>query len=94
MPSLEQEDAMNEIEDKTRLKDFGHRVRELRLARGVTQEELALHCQLDRSYIGQVERGERNISLINIHKIAAGLGVPAHELLTAVGSEHSVARRE
>lgn len=59
---------------------FGHRVRELRKLHGWTQEEFALHVGLDRSYVGGVERGERNISLENICLIANGLGVPAAQL--------------
>ncbi len=62
-------------------KHFGQRVRELRKEKGLSQEALALACHLDRTYIGGVERGERNISLINIHTIAAALSVPATELL-------------
>ncbi|HEY1016730.1 MAG TPA: helix-turn-helix transcriptional regulator [Herpetosiphonaceae bacterium] len=81
-------------EQKEQMRAFGQRVRELRLARGVSQEELALHCQVDRSYMGQVERGERNISLGNIHKIARGLDVPAHELLMPLGSVHSIQKIE
>jgi transcriptional regulator with XRE-family HTH domain len=64
-------------------KQFGERVRELRKQKGFSQESLALACALDRTYIGGVERGERNISLLNIHKIAAALGVPAKELFNA-----------
>ena len=64
-------------------KHFGERVRELRKKRGFSQESLALACNLDRSYIGGVERGERNISLINIYKIAEALGVKAKELFNA-----------
>jgi len=60
---------------------FGRRVRQLRVARGLSQEELALRSELDRSYIGQVERGERNVSLVNIERIAIGLGVPPADLL-------------
>jgi len=59
---------------------FGQRVRELRTAKGLSQEALALACDLDRTYIGGIERGERNVSLINIQKIAAALGVPVKEL--------------
>ncbi len=47
----------------------------------MSQQELAFRCGLDRTYIGSVERGERNISLANIHKIAAGLEVRPSELL-------------
>jgi DNA-binding XRE family transcriptional regulator len=61
-------------------KHFGERVRELRKQKGLSQEALALACDLDRTYIGGVERGERNISLVNIHKIAEALGMKAKEL--------------
>lgn len=61
-------------------KQFGARVRELRNLKGLSQEALALACDLDRTYIGGVERGERNISLVNIHKIADALGVDAKDL--------------
>lgn len=60
---------------------FGQRVRELRKHKDLSQEALALNCNLDRTYIGGVERGERNISLLNIHKIAEALGVSAKDLL-------------
>ena len=59
---------------------FGKRVRKLRTAKGLSQEALALACDLDRTYIGGIERGERNVSLVNIEKIAAGLVVPVREL--------------
>ena len=54
---------------------FGKRVRELRKRRGLSQEDLALESELDRSYVGGVERGERNVSLANIVKLAAALRV-------------------
>jgi len=60
---------------------FGERVRVLRQARGLSQEALALVAGLDRTYIGGVERGERNISLLNIQKIAQALGVSSADLL-------------
>ncbi len=50
--------------------NFGARLKSIRQGKGLSQEALALVCELDRTYIGGVERGERNISLINIHKIA------------------------
>jgi len=58
---------------------FGDRLRELRKAAGLSQEALALACELDRTYVGGVERGERNPSLINIHRIAKALGVTPKE---------------
>ncbi len=60
---------------------FGARVRELRRARGVSQEELADEAGLDRTYVSGVERGRRNISLVNIHRRAAALGGEPAELL-------------
>jgi transcriptional regulator with XRE-family HTH domain len=60
---------------------FGERVRVLRQARGLSQEALALAAGLDRTYIGGVERGERNISLLNIQKIAQALNVSPADLL-------------
>lgn len=60
---------------------FGARVRELRKALGISQEDLAHRAGLDRSYVGQVERGERNVSLDNIYRLARALSVSATELL-------------
>jgi transcriptional regulator with XRE-family HTH domain len=56
-------------------------VRALRIAARLPQEQLALQSDLDRSYVGQVERGERNISLKNIGKLARALDVAPAELL-------------
>lgn len=57
------------------LMDFGRRIKELRLKVGMTQESLATLAELDRSYVGAIERGEKNVSLINIGKIANALDV-------------------
>jgi len=56
-------------------KKFGNRVRELRIAQGLSQEVLAQKAGLHRTYIGGIERGERNVSLENIQKIAVALSV-------------------
>jgi transcriptional regulator with XRE-family HTH domain len=60
---------------------FGRRVRELRKRKALSQEALALEAGLDRSYVGGVERGERNISLENIVRLAKALNVRPTELL-------------
>lgn len=62
-------------------KAFGARVRQLRHQAGISQEELAHRAELDRSYVGQVERGERNISLDNIYRLADAVGADAGSLL-------------
>jgi transcriptional regulator with XRE-family HTH domain len=56
-------------------------VRALRKARGLSQEKVALRCGPTRSYVGGIERGENNVSLVNIHRLAEALGVEAGELL-------------
>ena len=61
---------------------FGRRLRELREERGWSQEQLADEVSLDRSYVGGVERGERNVSLENICRLASALGVPPGDLLS------------
>jgi transcriptional regulator with XRE-family HTH domain len=60
---------------------FGRAVRARRLALGISQEELAEKAGLHRTYIGDVERGQRNVSLINIIKFANALGVKPPVLL-------------
>jgi len=60
---------------------FGVRVRQLRKAAGLSQEAFADTCGLDRTYIGGVERGERNISLRNIEVIARALGKTCSDLM-------------
>ena len=60
---------------------FGKRVRSIRKTKGWSQEELADACELDRTYIGGVERGERNVSLLNIEKLAHALNVDPKDLL-------------
>lgn len=59
---------------------FGQRVRELRQQTGLSQEKFALMIGMDRTYFSSVEAGKRNISLINIKKIADGLGISVSDL--------------
>jgi transcriptional regulator with XRE-family HTH domain len=67
------------------LKAFGKAVRELRIQYGYSQEELAGMAGLDRSYMGGIERGEHNIALINIQKIADALDLSVSDLLKTAG---------
>lgn len=62
--------------------DFGNRIRELRVKTGLSQEKFALKIGMDRTYYASVESGRRNISLINIEKIANGLEISLSELFT------------
>lgn len=66
---------------------FGLRLRELRRARGLSQEALAERAALDRTYVSSCERGHRNISLANIYRLAAALGVEPSELLKQPADE-------
>ena len=68
-------------------KQFGERVRELRLARNLSQEGLAFKARMHRTYVGGIERGERNPSLKNIAAIANALGVALPELFSFRSSE-------
>ena len=63
------------------LKLFGQKVREARMIKKISQEELAHRAGLHRTYIGMIERAEKNITLCNIAKIANGLNVEIKELL-------------
>lgn len=66
---------------------FGLAVRRLRLARGYTQEKFALDANINRSYMGQIERGEVNISLTNLERLAKGLKMTMGELMAEVDRE-------
>lgn len=63
------------------LQRFGLHVKDLRLKQGFSQEDLASLCELDRTYISGIERGKRNISLLNILKLAGALQSSASELM-------------
>lgn len=69
------------MEDNEYLKQFAQRVRKLRDSQGISQEKLAERAGLHRTYIGMVERLERNPSLVCVYKIANGLGIDIKELL-------------
>lgn len=65
-----------------RLVAFGQRVRELRKAKGLSQEAFADISGIDRSYMGHIERGEKNVTLIKVFQISDALGTHPSELLS------------
>jgi transcriptional regulator with XRE-family HTH domain len=67
------------------LVDLGLAIRATRLQLGLSQEELAVDAGIDRSYMGGIERGEHNLSAINIIKIAKALHMPPSELFHGAG---------
>lgn len=69
------------MEDQ-QLVEFGLRLRELRLQRGLSQEELGSLAELDRTYISGIERGTRNVGLLNVFRIAKALTVHPSELFS------------
>ena len=62
-------------------KKVGARIRKLRKTKGWTQEQLSLEADLHRAYIGQIERGEKNIGLKNLEKIAKTLGLKLKDII-------------
>lgn len=66
---------------------FGSHIRKLRTERGFSQEKFALHIGMDRTYYASVEAGKRNISLININKIANGLDLTLSKLFEGIEEE-------
>ncbi|WP_145113023.1 helix-turn-helix domain-containing protein [Gimesia panareensis] len=63
---------------------FGQRVRKLRKEQGYSQENFAYACELDRTYMGGIERGERNPTLRKIEQIADTLGISLAELMQGI----------
>ena len=68
------------MENKEILIKFGDKVREIRKENGLSQEQLSFKADLHRTYIGMIERAEKNITLVNIEKIANALNVNIKEL--------------
>ena len=66
---------------KTIKSKFGEKIKEIRVEKGLSQEELASLCRLHRTYISDIERGGRNVSIENIEKIANALEINPSELL-------------
>ncbi|WP_071932257.1 helix-turn-helix domain-containing protein [Picosynechococcus sp. PCC 7003] len=72
------------MEKNNLLIQLGSRIREIRKAKGLSQEVLASKCNLDRTYIGGIERGERNVSFQNLYAISSSLGISLSELLNDI----------
>lgn len=63
------------------LKRIGFVLRQLRLERGISQEELAFDCNLHRTYVGSIERAEKGLSIMTLQKFATALNVPMSEII-------------
>lgn len=66
---------------------FGKKLTAIRKEKGIAQDKLALKCEIARSYVGDVERGKRNLSLKSMCKLAIGLEVSVSDLLELVDKE-------
>lgn len=67
--------------------ELGKRIKELRVQMGLSQEKFALKIDMDRTYFATVESGKRNVALLNIEKIANGLGITISELFEGIGED-------
>ena len=63
--------------------NFGKRLRELRTAKGLSQESFSFECELDRTYIASIEKGKRNISIVNIEKIVNAFDMSVSEFFNS-----------
>lgn len=68
--------------------ELGKRIRELRNQTGLSQEKFALKIDMDRNYLASVEAGKRNISIVNVEKIAKGLNVSISKLFEGIGENN------
>ena len=72
------------LKDTAFLRDLGDRIRDRRVELKLTQQELGDKCGLHRTFIGSVERGERNVSVLNLRQLAAALRVRVADLLAGL----------
>jgi transcriptional regulator with XRE-family HTH domain len=70
------------LDEQEFLREVGLRIRTRREAQNLTQAQLGENCDLDRTFIGSVERGERNVAILNLRKIAQALRIPLQDLLS------------
>lgn len=79
-------ETVSTIDNETdALRALGSTIRSMRKERGISQEELSHLCQIDRSHMGRIERGERNVSFFNIIRVARGLACRPSEILQRAG---------
>lgn len=64
---------------------LGRTIREVRLSKGISQEKLALLSEVDRSYVGRVERGDNNVAVLTLARLAAALDLTLAKLLQKAG---------
>lgn len=74
------------------LLEIGQRIRFFREKKGWSQEELAFNCALHRTYIGAVERGERNISVLSLQKIALAMGLQIRDFFSNPDEDNKIAK--
>lgn len=74
-------------------KTLGKRIRELRLKKGFSQESFADHCGLHRTYMGGIERGERNLTIQTVSTVAKGLDLSMSQLLADIEKQTDSGRR-
>lgn len=84
---------MTPDESRTPLREFGVVLRALRNERGISQEKLAELAGLDRTYVWGIERGRRNVSLVNIHRLALALDVSLGRLMAEVDAALEAGQR-
>lgn len=67
-------------EDREKLKKLGTRIRKIRVEKSISQEELAELANVHRTYVGMIERGEKNLTVLSIQKISSALGISISDL--------------
>lgn len=72
------------MENTELLNKLGQRIKQLRLNSGLSQEKFALQIEMDRTYFASIESGKRNVSILNIKKIADGLNVTLSQLFDTI----------
>jgi len=68
------------IDETELLVDLGTRIKRIRMAQNMTQNQLAINCNFEKSSMSKIESGQVNVSYITLHKISLGLGIPIREL--------------